>query len=308
MQNADVRVDTSDFNQSPIEDCCEEPQPILNNSGSIVCKNCGMVYGELLVSNEKRAYTAEEVKKRKRTEPTYKKYGARTVFKKLYRDAKGRSLGPKKKKLFYRLSKINRSLVTSLERNFMEAMPKMLFISKKLNLPNYVFETAWKIYALAAKKKLTMGRSIEDFVCASLYAAIRIHELPRILDDVKEIAMVSGRSIHRALGLVVRKILPELGLKYAPIGSKELIYRFGNELNMHIKTQEKAQKILRYAKGSGLRSIGKDPKGLAGASLYIAGRLDMDKRTQKDISKVAKVTEVTLRNRIKQIKKFIKRE
>lgn len=286
--------------------CCQKEHLIVTQEGSIVCTSCGTVHGEEIVANEVRAYTAEEVKKRKQTEPVYKKYGARTVLKHLSKDAKGNVLGMDKRRRYHRLGKINRSLVTSIDRNFMEAMPRMLFISKKLDLPNYVFETSWMIYMRAAKKKLTMGRAIEDFVCASLYVAIRVHELPRILIDIKDVATVTHRAIHKALGLIVREVLPELNLKYTHVGSKELIYRFGSELSINMETQLKALKILKYAKRRGLRITGKDPKGLAGAVLYIAGKIDHNKKTQKEISRVSKITEVTLRNRIKQIERFLK--
>ena len=34
------------------------------------------------------------------------------------------------------------------------------------------------------------GRSIEGFVAASIYAAIRIHNFPRVLEEVVEVAMI----------------------------------------------------------------------------------------------------------------------
>jgi transcription initiation factor TFIIB len=47
--------------------------------------------------------------------------------------------------------------------------------------------------------------------------------------------------------------------------------------------------------------MGKDPGGIAAAALYIAGILEEDRRTQREISKVSRVTEVTIRNRYKGI-------
>jgi len=48
--------------------------------------------------------------------------------------------------------------------------------------------------------------------------------------------------------------------------------------------------------------MGKDPKGLAAAALYIAAKPTAERKTQTEISEIARVTEVTLRTRAKQIK------
>ncbi|MFX1391561.1 MAG: transcription initiation factor IIB, partial [Promethearchaeota archaeon] len=95
-------------------------------------------------------------------------------------------MNSKKSVMFSRLSKIQRSLINSLERNLWEAKPKLKLYASKLNIPEYISETAWRIYTEIAKKKLTMGRTIDGFVAASLYAAIRIHEFPKLLEDVSD--------------------------------------------------------------------------------------------------------------------------
>ncbi|GAG90112.1 unnamed protein product [marine sediment metagenome] len=60
--------------------------------------------------------------------------------------------------------------------------------------------------------------------------------------------------------------------------------------------------MLRKASEKGLKRVGKDPKGLAAAVLYIAAKNSPSRKTQTDIALTAKVTEVTLRSRAKQIK------
>ena len=51
---------------------------------------------------------------------------------------------------------------------------------------------------------------------------------------------------------------------------------------------------------------GKDPMGMAAAALYIACLQNNEKITQKDIAEAAGVTEVTVRNRYKALKKQLK--
>ncbi len=281
--------------------CCSEPR-IDVRDGNQVCLNCGMVIEKAFVGNEKRAYTAEEVDKRKQTEVRWREFGSRTMLPNERKDSKGRTFNSEKKTLFSRLSKIQNSLVSSIERNFWEAKPKLKQLVSKMNIPNYIHETSWRIYTLAAKKKLTMGRSIDGFIAASLYAAIRVHEFPKLLEEVSEASMSPRRTVIRSLGLLVREVLPELNLNYKPITAEQLIFKFGNELSLPMSTQKQALKLLVQSSKHGLARTGKDPKGFAASVLYMAAKSTPERKTQAEISDVAKITEVTLRTRIKDIK------
>jgi transcription initiation factor TFIIB len=48
---------------------------------------------------------------------------------------------------------------------------------------------------------------------------------------------------------------------------------------------------------------GRGPTGVAAAAVYIAGLLKGERRTQKEVANVAGVTEVTIRNRYRELKK-----
>ncbi len=282
--------------------CCDNPDVTITDDGTRVCRNCGVTFGQEMVSIERRAYTADEVRNRRRTEPRWRCFGPRTVISRVKSDSKGRQLPAKKQALFARLSKIQGSLINSIERNYWEAKPKLHALANKLVIPDFIVDTAWKVYSEVAQQKLTMGRSIEAFVCASLYAAIRIHEFPRMLEELTEAAIIPLRSVHRSLGLIVRTVLPVLNFKYHPIHPEPLVFRFGNELNLSMGVQKCAAHLLIDAAKKGLKSIGKDPKGLAAAALYMASKGTNERKTQTEIAAVARVTEVTLRTRAKQIK------
>ncbi|MHA1274045.1 MAG: transcription initiation factor IIB [Promethearchaeota archaeon] len=285
--------------------CCPEPN-IVSVDGSLICMKCGMDHGPDLVGVEQRAFTQEEINKRKRTETRWRDVGPRTLIGRERIDVFGNVIDNKSK--FNRLDKIQISLIDSLERNKWEAKPKLDLLASKLNIPAYVKETAWRIYVEAAKKKLTMGRSIQGFVTAALYAAIRIHEIPRILDEICESQLVPRRTVHQALGWLVKEVLPEMNLKYKPITSQQLVYRFGSELDLPMEIQNKAVNILNEAKKKGLSTVGKDPRGLAASALYIASKQSKNRlyhRTQAIVAETAKITEVTLRSRAHDIKKLI---
>jgi len=80
----------------------------------------------------------------------------------------------------------------------------------------------------------------------------------------------------------------------------DFIPRFSTALILSEGTQQKAAKILTRAREQGI-TVGKDPMGLAAAALYIAAILAGERRTQREIANVAHVTEVTVRNRYKEM-------
>ena len=294
--------DIEDINtQKSQPDCCNKPSVQIRDRNR-VCLNCGMISQKEFVVNERRAYTIQEIQNRKRTEPRWRDFGPRTMLPNTKTDSKGKSIGAKEQALFSRLSKIQNSLISSIERNFWEAKPKLKMLCSKLNIPDYISDSAWKIYSLVAKKKLTMGRSINGFIAGALYAAIRVHDFPRLLDEVCESSLTPRRTVHRSLAMIIREILPELNLKYQPIKAETLIYRFSNNLELPMEIQKCAIEMLKTASKNGLKRTGKDPKGLAAACIYIAARDGNMRKTQSIVADIAKITEVTLRSRAKQIK------
>ncbi|UCD00670.1 MAG: hypothetical protein JSV23_07200 [Promethearchaeota archaeon] len=290
-----------DENVLPQSECCDNPF-IEARDGNKVCLNCGIIFERTYVGNERRAYTIEEIQTRRRTEPRWRDFGPRTMLPNTKTDSKGKSIGAKEQALFSRLSKIQNSLISSIERNFWEAKPKLKMLTSKLNIPEYIAETAWKIYSIVAKKKLTMGRSINGFISGSLYAAIRVHDFPRLLDEICEASLTPRRTVHRSLAMIIREVLPELKLRYQPITAESLVFRFGNELDLPIQIQKNAINMLKDASKNGLKRTGKDPKGLAAACIYIAAKNGCIRKTQSRVADIAKITEVTLRSRAKQIK------
>jgi transcription initiation factor TFIIB len=73
-------------------------------------------------------------------------------------------------------------------------------------------------------------------------------------------------------------------------------------LSLSNDVQAKTIEILKKAANEELTS-GRGPTGLAAAALYIATILCGERRTQREVADVAGVTEVTIRNRYKELAK-----
>jgi transcription initiation factor TFIIB len=78
------------------------------------------------------------------------------------------------------------------------------------------------------------------------------------------------------------------------------VSRIVSTLRLSPAVERRAAEILIEARRRGL-TAGKDPAGLAAAAIYIAALELGDRRTQKEIAAAAGVTEVTVRNRYKEL-------
>ena len=93
----------------------------------------------------------------------------------------------------------------------------------------------------------------------------------------------------------------ELDLPHVPVVTTEkYISKIANMTNTDVKVERLALEISNKTKDSNL-SDGKAPNGIAAAYLYIASILLGQSVLQRDASTVSGVTEVTIRNRCKEI-------
>jgi transcription initiation factor TFIIB len=268
--------------------------------GEIICKNCGLVLEESMVDigQEWRAFDAEQMSRRARA-------GAPLSFVKHDKGISteiGKGVGElykvptKKRAQYYRLTKWHKRLIKSKDRNLSFAFSELQRIVSFLGLPKTVHERIAKYYEDAVNKGLVRGRSIESVIAALTYAVSREMGSPRTLDDIAEASGVDRREIGRTHRYIAR----ELGLRILPADPITYVPRFCTLLGLSEKVQAKAIEILKKAKKFEITS-GKGPTGVAAAAIYIASVLVGEKRTQREIADLTGITEVTIRNRQKEI-------
>ena len=137
---------------------------------------------------------------------------------------------------------------------------------------------------------------MESVIAACIYAACRTYNIPRTLDEIANASDVERKEIGRTYRFITRK----LSLNVNPSNPKDYIPRFASVLHLSPKAQNDALKILQKAEISELTS-GRGPAGIAAAALYVAALLNNEKRTQREVADVAGITEVTIRNRYKEL-------
>ncbi len=273
-------------------------------TGEYVCANCGMVLAEKIVDHgpEWRAFTPEEKERRSRVGGpltlTVHDKGLSTIIDWRDRDAMGRKLEPKKRLevMRWRRWQIRARIQSSIDRNLAQAMNELERIASQLGLSKAVKEEAAMIYRKAVERGLVRGRSIESVIAAAIYAACRRLKVPRTLDEIAAYTKAGRKEVARCY----RLLLKELGVRVPIADPIDYVPRIGALLGLSGSVMKRAAEILRKAKERGI-TAGKDPAGLAAAAIYIAALLEDERRTQKEIAQVAGVTEVTVRNRYKEL-------
>ena len=267
--------------------------------GEMICRDCGLVVEEKMVDfgQEWREFDHDQADKRRRT-------GAPMTFTKFDRglgtDVGGMGdvyqLQGKERNKYFRLRKWQHRISTAIERNLKLALAELKRVSSFLKLPGSVEEEAARVYTMAVQRGLVRGRSMESVVAGALYAACRRHEIPRTLDELSEASGIDKKEIGRTYRFITR----ELGMRILPSNPIDYLPRFASALRLNAETQSKAVDILEEAQECELTS-GRGPTGIAAASLYIAALINNEKRTQREVADVAGGTEVTIRNRYKEL-------
>jgi transcription initiation factor TFIIB len=272
--------------------------------GEYTCRKCGVVLPESYIDQgpEWRAFNSEEREARSRvgaptTMAMYDK-GLTTVIAKTNKDAYGRQLGPSRRAQIYRLRKLQiRSMIhTSTEWNLVKAMGELDRLTSQLEIPRDVKESAATIYRKALEKRLIRGRTIKGTVAAAVYLAYRQHGVPRSVDEIVQHTNVECKELNRNIRLINQK-LELVSIIPKP---QDFILRFSGDLNLSMNVQRRAFEIAEQANSAGLTS-GRNPVGIAAAAIYIASCESNERKTQKEVANAAKVTEVTVRNRYKEL-------
>lgn len=279
-----------------------------NEMGEFVCRNCGLVISDTITDRgaEWRAFTPEERKSKVRvgTPIKYSHFdkGLSTVIR-VEKDAAGRPLSPAVRRQLWRLRRwhMRSKIHASKTRNLMKAMSELQRLSDKLNIPSSVQEMAAVIYRKALNEGLVRGRTIKGITAAALYTACRFTKNPRTLKEVTEASLQDPKEISRNYRLIVQKLQIKMPID-KPI---DYVTKIAEKAKVSSEVEGLAIRLVKEAQRKHA-TVGKDPSGLAAAAIYIAAKLVKEKVTQSRLAKAANVTEVTVRNRKRELVKNLK--
>jgi transcription initiation factor TFIIB len=224
--------------------------------------------------------------------------GLSTVIGKENRDASGKRIDAAMHVAMQRLRTWDSRAqirTSSSDRSLIQAFHELDMLKDKLALPDALVEKAAYTYRKAKTSGLTRGRTISGLVAACVYATCREMNTPRTLKDIAAAASIS----HKHLAKIYRVLVIELDIKVPLVDQIKCIAKVANKANLTEKTKRQAIRTMDEVIQI---SAGKNPMGFAATILYISCLKTGESKTQTDIAYAAGVTEVTIRNRYKELK------
>jgi transcription initiation factor TFIIB len=279
------------------------------NSGEIICSNCGMVISDEIedaIHPERRMYTFEDGEKNVRTGAPSSlarhDMGLSTIIGRENKDASGQKIDTDMHSKLERLRVLDfrTRMHTSGDRNFMRAFGQLERLKEKLSLSDSIVEKAAYLYRKVQERGLIRGRTIDSMLAAAVYSACREMETPRTIKDIAAKNNVKRKDVARSYRLLVL----ELGIRIPLVNPMKCVARVANRLSISEKTRHQALSIMEEVVNRKI-TAGKEPMGLAATVLYASSIKTDEKIPQKDIAAASGVTEVTIRNRFKDLKKIL---
>jgi transcription initiation factor TFIIB len=274
-------------------------------TGELIRKDTGEVISDNMLSQGKewRSFGIEEGANRARTgTPTslaFHDMGLSTVIGKEATDASGNAIDNDTRMRMSRLRTWdNRSQVHSpTERSLQKAFSILSRLKDRLGLPNHITEKAAYTYRKAQDRGLVRGDTVDSVLAASIYVAARQSGVPRTLDEISEISNVKLKHAARSY----RRIVTQLDIKAPIIDPSKYIMKVANKLGFDEKIKRKALELMEKAQKKNIL-VGKDPVSMAASILYLVNVDEGHHKTQSEIAKEAGTTEVTVRNRSKELR------
>ncbi len=273
--------------------------------GETLCPRCGFVTSEQAVDQtpEWKSMDYEERMKQMRVglPSTFAlhDYGLSTDISGDMRDSHGKFLDPYNRLTAQRMKKWQSRIRTSSsgERSLSIALSKISEAADVLRLPSSVVEEASHIFRKSVKASVSKSKSIAGMAAASLYLACRRTNVNRSLKEISKAAGIQSRAAAKYYRLLINQVENN----YVPPPSvQKYISKLVNKEKINPRVERLALELAEKANESEISS-GKTPAGLAAAYVYIASVIAGEHIPQREIAEYAEVTEVTVRNRCREI-------
>jgi len=294
--------------------CCPECESTLvddTQNGEIICSGCGVVVADQMADYgpESRSSSLEEKMKLARAtgQTTYSQHdlGITTEISISSKDFSGKTINTQVANQMHNLRKWQQRVRVSSprERRLANILTKIGEACQNLSLSKNVLETASMIYRGLDDKMDVKGKSVVSISAATIYMACKQCEVVRSLDEICK-GICTQKEVKAKAKLAARyyrTMVMEMGTLTVPVITMDkYISKIANMTKTDVKVERLALEIAEKTKNNGIAD-GKAPNGIAAAYLYVASILLGQNVLQRDVSSVAGVTEVTIRNRCKEI-------
>ena len=281
-------------------------------NGERICSGCGIVMEEHMADHgpEAKSSSLEDIMKLARAtgQTTYAQHdlGIATEISIGSTDFSGKKINAETASQMHRLGKWQQRVrvCSSRDRRLSNVLGRVSEICQSCSLPKNVTETASIIYrSLDGKNIQVKGKSVLSISAAVVYMACKRCDVIRSLEEIlKEVCHPRDvKSKTKLASRYYRTLVIELDTVTTPIVTMDkYISKIANMTDTDTRIERLSLEIAEKTKDRNIAD-GKAPNGIAAAYLYIASILLGQSVLQRDISSVSGVTEVTIRNRCKEI-------
>ena len=280
-------------------------------NGEIICSGCGVVVADQIADfgPETISSNLEDKMKLARAtgQTTYSQHdlGITTEISLGAKDFSGKTINHEVANQMHNLRKWQQRIRVSSprERRLANVLAKMGETCDGLSLSKNVLETASMIYRNLDGHVDVKGKSVVSITAATIYMACKQCAVVRSLEEICRGICPSKdvKSKTKLAARYYRTMVMEMGQFTAPVVTMDkYISKIANMTQTEVRVERLALEIAEKTKDSNI-SDGKAPNGIAAAYLYVASVLLGQNVLQRDVSSVAGVTEVTIRNRCKEI-------
>ena len=278
-------------------------------SGEIICSNCGMVISQNTEDNtrpEWRSFGSEggggNNRSRTGMPTTLARHdkGLTTIIGRTDRDASGNKIDASIRSKMERLKvwDFRSHSHDSTNKNLIQAFNELDKLKDKLCLPDAVIERTAYIYRKARQRGLVRGRTTDGILSAAIYIACRDLGVPKTLKEVAAASSIRFKILSRSYRILVT----ELDISTPPvIDPMKCIVKVANNADLNENTKRRAMDVMNNITKREI-SAGKHPMAVGATVLYVSCLNTGVNKTQTDIADAAGITEVTLRNRYKDLK------
>ncbi|MGI0037672.1 MAG: transcription initiation factor IIB [Nitrososphaera sp.] len=298
-----------------------------HSKGESICEKCGCVVMDQFDDYGRESNSTDFEEKAKNTRASgstsfaLHDYGLRTEIAYGSKDYAGKPIDYHMAETMNNVRKwhTRTRIFSPQQRRLSNVLTKINETCAAMSLPKLLLETAAMLYRTFESNYEAKGKSISCMAAATIFLACKKCSVVRSLDEIVEATGLTDqdRSSVKLASKYYRLMVMEMGVfteqattiqtsqqaTHAPavaLAIDQYISKLANMAKIDTKVERLAIDIA-HKTNDHMLADGKAPNGLAAAYIYVASILLDVNILQRDVSSLSGVTEVTIRNRCKDI-------
>jgi len=295
MQLKQEILESGDWKQCPL---CRGKIVFDFESGEIICNSCGLVVRNDYALNDLEAKEAPSMGEIGTIAPMNRL--GQTFIDRRNVDSRGKKIETTDDMYMMRRLDFQASADNS-DRSYRRALQEITRITERLGIGTTVQREAMSIYCKASAKGLIRGRSVGGICTAAIYVACRKLNVPRLLQDIVEVASHEDR---KHIAPYSKLLFRQLGIHVDQLSAAEYVDYVARNARISSRTLRMALSLLTIIEGNSKLS-GKRPISIAAAALYLASKRTGENSSQLRIAGATNLTPTTVRKTAADIEQIL---